>query len=79
MAYILIHFIENFMENNKHLPEKNSALDKENENIAAAEEAAEHDIDMDPELSLEPEPGDDLDEGELANFESDDDGEDEDE
>ncbi len=61
------------MENDKDLSKKNSLLDKENENIAAAEEAAEHDIDLDPELSMEPEAGGDLDEGELANFESEDD------
>ena len=55
--------------NNK--PDKSkSDQQKENKNIFEAEKAADHDIKMDPDLSMEPEPGDDLDEGELARFES---------
>ena len=56
----------------KDAKEKKGNSNKENENILSAEKAAEHDIEMDPDLSMEPEPGDDLDEGELAIFESDD-------
>ncbi len=43
--------------------------EKENEIISTAHKEAEKDIEQDPELSTEPEPGDDLDEGELARFE----------
>ncbi len=42
---------------------------KENENITEAHKAADRDIEQDPDLSLKPKPGDDLDEGELARFE----------
>ncbi len=60
-----------------NVPETNPEQDKENKNISAAERAAEHDIELDSDSSLEPEAGDDLDEGELARFESDDDDEEE--
>jgi hypothetical protein len=59
------------MQKKDKKPVKN-ASDQQNENILAAENAAEHDIEMDPDLSMQPEPGDDLDEGELAKFESED-------
>ncbi len=45
---------------------------KENENITEAHKAANKDIEQDPDLSLTPKPGDDLDEGELARFEGED-------
>lgn len=45
---------------------------KENKNIDAAHKAADKDIEQDPDLKTEPEPGDDLDEGELARFEGED-------
>ena len=69
-------FQKNFMTD-KDSTKKSADQDKENKNIAAAEDAAEHDIDTDPELSMKPEAGDDLDEGELARFESDDEEEEE--
>jgi hypothetical protein len=46
--------------------------EKENENILAAQKEADKDIEHDPDLSMEPEPGDDLDEGELARLEGED-------
>lgn len=51
---------------------KNDDQQQENKNVAAAHEAADKDIDQDPDLSLEPSPGDDLDEGELARLEGED-------
>lgn len=53
------------------MPDKNSKQKKtpDNEHVAEAHEQAEKDIEMDPDLSLMPEPGDDLDEGELARLE----------
>ena len=42
------------------------------EHIEEAHEQAEKDIEMDPDLSSKPEPGDDLDEGELARLEGED-------
>ena len=41
----------------------------EKENILKAHEQAELDIEKDPDISIEPEKGDDLDEGELARLE----------
>lgn len=56
------------------MPDKNSKqkefLDKEH--VTEAHEQAEKDIDMDPDLNLKPERGDDLDEGELARLEGED-------
>ncbi len=46
--------------------------DEEDKNISAAHKAADKDIDRDPDLSLKPSPGDDLDEGELARLEGED-------
>ena len=43
--------------------------DAPKEPIAEAHEQAEKDIKKDPDLSMEPKPGDDLDEGELARLE----------
>ena len=40
--------------------------------IAEAHRLAERDIDADPDLHTKPEPGDDLDEGELARLEGED-------
>lgn len=37
--------------------------------LTEAHEQAEKDIEKDPDLNLEPKPGDDLDEGELARLE----------
>ncbi|MDQ6845803.1 MAG: hypothetical protein M3Z92_15910 [Bacteroidota bacterium] len=42
------------------------------EHVKEAYEQAEKDIGKDPELNTEPEPGDDLDEGELARLEGED-------
>lgn len=42
---------------------------KEKEIVSAAHAEAEKDIEQDPDLSLKPDPADDLDEGELARFE----------
>lgn len=50
-------------------PQNKTDQQKENDNISAAHKEAEKDIEQDPDLSLEPEPGDDLDEGELARLE----------
>ena len=46
-----------------------SDQEKENENIVAAHQTADKDIEQDPDLSPTPEPADDLDEGELARLE----------
>lgn len=57
------------------MPDKISKQEKEEdikELVEEAHEQAEKDIEMDPELSLEPETGDDLDEGELARLEGED-------
>lgn len=57
------------------MPDKNSKQQKipdNNEHVAEAHEQAEKDIEMDPDLSLTPETGDDLDEGELARLEGED-------
>ncbi len=43
-----------------------------NQPIIEAHKQAEMDIDNDPDLSTHPEPGDDLDEGELARLEGED-------
>ncbi len=52
--------------------DKNDDLQQQNKNIAAAHKEADKDIDHDPDLSSEPSPGDDLDEGELARLEGED-------
>ncbi|MEO6638162.1 MAG: hypothetical protein ABIN25_07780 [Ginsengibacter sp.] len=55
------------------MQEKNSSQAKtEADKIKQAHELAEKDIDNDPDLSMEPEVGDDLDEGELARLEGED-------
>lgn len=56
------------------MPDKNSKKQKTpgNEHATEAHEQAEKDIEMDPDLSSKPEPGDDLDEGELARLEGED-------
>ncbi|HEV8084366.1 MAG TPA: hypothetical protein VGP55_14260 [Chitinophagaceae bacterium] len=57
------------------MPDKNSKQQKipdNNEHVTEAHEQAEKDIEMDPDLSLKPEPADDLDEGELARLEGED-------
>jgi hypothetical protein len=56
----------------KKTPDKKNEQEKENENISAAHKAADEDIEQDPDLSMKPEPGDDLDEGELARLEGED-------
>ena len=48
---------------------KKSDHQEENENISDAHKQAEKDIAQDPDLSSKPDPGDDLDEGELARLE----------
>ena len=53
-------------------PNKQNEPHKENENISAAHKAADEDIEQDPDLSTKPQPGDDLDEGELARLEGED-------
>ena len=58
--------------NDKKNPGKKNEQEKENENISAAHKAADEDIEQDPDLSTKPEPGDDLDEGELARLEGED-------
>ena len=58
------------MQNTNKKPSGNkSDQQKENENISAAHKQADKDIEQDPDLSTKPEPGDDLDEGELARLE----------
>ncbi len=57
------------------MTDKNSKKQKTSddaEHIEEAHEQAEKDIEMDPDLSSKPEPGDDLDEGELARLEGED-------
>lgn len=55
------------------MQEKNSLQPKpDNEKIKEAHDLAEKDIENDPNLSMKPEPGDDLDEGELARLEGED-------
>ncbi len=53
------------------MPEKNSApkVNPDKEHVAEAYEQAEKDIEKDPDLNNEPDPADDLDEGELARLE----------
>ena len=48
---------------------KYSETKPEDEEIKEAHELAEKDIENDPDLSMKPKPGDDLDEGELARLE----------
>jgi hypothetical protein len=48
---------------------KKSEQQEENQNISDAHKQAEKDIEKDPDLSSKPDPGDDLDEGELARLE----------
>jgi hypothetical protein len=50
---------------------KDNARD-EKDPIAEAHRIAEEDMESDPDLSTKPEPGDDLDEGELARLEGED-------
>ncbi len=57
------------------MPDRNSKQQKtkgDNEHVEEAHDQAEKDIEMDPDLSSEPKPGDDLDEGELARLEGED-------
>jgi len=56
------------------MTEKNSPPEKKMDKdiITQAQEQAEKDIEKDPDLNLEPEPEDDLDEGELARLEGED-------
>lgn len=51
---------------------KEGKQSKTNDAITQAHEQAELDIEKDPELNSRPEPGDDLDEGELARLEGED-------
>ena len=51
---------------------KPSQTKQEDEKIKEAHDLAEKDIELDPDLSMEPKPGDDLDEGELARLEGED-------
>lgn len=44
----------------------------DNEKVEEAHKQAEKDIEMDPDINSKPEPGDDLDEGELARLEGED-------
>ena len=55
----------------KNPPEKN-ASQPDKDPIIDAYKQAEKDIEKDPELNEVPEPGDDLDEGELARLEGED-------
>ncbi len=55
------------------MQEKNPSPAKPDpEKIKEAHDLAEKDIENDPDLSLKPKPGDDLDEGELARLEGED-------
>ena len=57
------------------MPDKNSKKQQkpgDDEHVTEAHEQAEKDIEMDPDLSSNPKPGDDLDEGELARLEGED-------
>lgn len=56
------------------MEEKRNSLEKkaDKDAIAKAHEQAEKDIDKDPDLNSDPQPGDDLDEGELARLEGED-------
>lgn len=54
----------------KNLPEKKNVGVKDV--VTQAHEQAERDIESDPDVNLEPHPGDDLDEGELARLEGED-------
>lgn len=55
------------------MQEKSSSEKKPDaEKIKEAHDLAEKDIDNDPDLSMKPTPGDDLDEGELARLEGED-------
>lgn len=51
-------------------PHENTPPNQQDEAVIAAHDEAEKDIEDDGELSLKPEPTDDLDEGELARFEA---------
>lgn len=51
---------------------KLSQTKPEDEKVKKAHELAEKDIESDPDLNMEPKPGDDLDEGELARLEGED-------
>jgi hypothetical protein len=60
---------ETFMQDKKN----NAAADKkqnEKEHVIEAHSQADKDLEKDPDLNTRPQPGDDLDEGELARFES---------
>lgn len=54
----------------RNTPHTRPEVAAEKENVAAAHEQAEKDIDDDGELTINPRPEDDLDEGELARFEA---------
>lgn len=56
----------------KKSPDNKNDQQKENENISVAHKEADKDIEQDADLSEKPEPGDDLDEGELARLEGED-------
>ncbi len=61
----------------KKSSQQNKKIKKENateadDPITQAHKLAEKDIEADPDLHTQPEPGDDLDEGELARFEGED-------
>ncbi len=57
------------MQNTNKSTKDNPDEEKQKDIIKQAHEAADKDIEQDPDLSMEPKPGDDLDEGELARFE----------
>jgi hypothetical protein len=61
----------------KKSSQQNKEIKKETTNeaddpVTEAHKLAEKDIEADPDLNTQPEPGDDLDEGELARFEGED-------
>ena len=64
--FAIVHFQNKFMQD-KNDQRKKDEDSKELANYAY--EQAEKDIEKDPELNSQPEPGDDLDEGELARLE----------
>ena len=55
--------------NDKKSTHPKTEEEKEHEKIIAAHKEADKDIEQDPDLSPAPDPGDDLDEGELARLE----------
>lgn len=65
--------LDNDTPNVRNQPHSRPEVAAEKENVIAAHDQAEKDMEEDPDLNTAPDPAADLDEGEIARFENNDD------